>query len=329
MDYDYATRLLDEMAEHGMNLLSIMMQSYGYFDPQHDGYAWPVQNPKLRPYRDSHAINADEKTEFLSKAIEYAKQRHIQIELFLNWGIWNPNKLDQSKGSNLQLSKSKKYGGWLHCPDSPIAWQFGLDEMTDLLTYYPQRNVTRFGFERISYSGSNYCVCPYTQAKFLEQMHKSINNSREKEWKDWRIRNIAKKITEYTAEIHKTRPDLQIDAHARGSSEWGHDPHLYSSCGVAAIQPHTIQFKSSKREIYSVLDYLAPNPCISHFDARDVAPANYPIWIKTPKIIRTVLQWLADYPKPHLNGIIFFNEPTVSPQNKQAVYTSLEQLFTL
>jgi hypothetical protein len=237
--------------------------------------------------------------------------------------------LDQSQGSNLQISKRNQVGGWLHCPDSPVAWQQGLDEVIDLLTYYPQKNVTRFGFERISYSSNNYCYCPSTQAQFREQMHKNLDQSHGKELDAWRIRNITAKMTEYITQIHNIRPDLKVDAHARGSIEWGHDPLLYPSCGIAAVQPHTIQFKSSKRDIYRVLDSLAPNTCISHFDARDIAPTNYPIWIKSPKIIHEVLHWLDDYPKSHLRGIIFFNEPAVSPQNKQALYDALQNRFTL
>jgi hypothetical protein len=41
--------LLDEMAANGMNILSLMMTSYAYFDPAHDGFAWPVaeQAPRV------------------------------------------------------------------------------------------------------------------------------------------------------------------------------------------------------------------------------------------------------------------------------------------
>ena len=34
------TRLLSEMANAGMNLLSLMMVSYAYFDPAHDGFVY-------------------------------------------------------------------------------------------------------------------------------------------------------------------------------------------------------------------------------------------------------------------------------------------------
>ena len=84
-DRDYFHALLREMAEHHMNLLSIMMQSYAYFDPLHDGYAWPTMNPKLECYRDTTALNAQPGTEFLHAIIEDAQDLGIEIELFLNW----------------------------------------------------------------------------------------------------------------------------------------------------------------------------------------------------------------------------------------------------
>ncbi|MGD9128070.1 MAG: hypothetical protein PVH19_11895, partial [Planctomycetia bacterium] len=52
MTRDDLMRLLDEMAKHRMNLLSLMMLSYGVFDATHDGYCWPVKNPKLKPLWD-------------------------------------------------------------------------------------------------------------------------------------------------------------------------------------------------------------------------------------------------------------------------------------
>ena len=86
-DYQYMMRLLDEMVEHGMNLISIMMQSYSIYDPIHDGYSWPVRNGKLQAYRDENAMNSDPNTEFLSNIIKEASKRNIEVELFLNYGI--------------------------------------------------------------------------------------------------------------------------------------------------------------------------------------------------------------------------------------------------
>src|SRR5512137_1655739 len=68
--YDHVHALLHEMHDHGMNYLSLMMQSYAYFDPVHDGYAWPVKNPRLATYIDEKNINARKELEFISRILE-------------------------------------------------------------------------------------------------------------------------------------------------------------------------------------------------------------------------------------------------------------------
>ncbi len=167
LDRDYLLRLLDTMNENGMNMLSLMMISYGYYDPLHDGYCWPVQNPKLRANWDSQSTNGRESTEFVSRIIEEAAARDIEIQLMMNWGIWTTGKMKAGYPSiRTQQSREGESHPCLHCPDSEGAWQAGLDEVEDLLTYYNHPNVTSYAFERISYASANYCFCPDTQAAF-------------------------------------------------------------------------------------------------------------------------------------------------------------------
>ncbi|NMC08335.1 MAG: hypothetical protein GYA24_24220, partial [Candidatus Lokiarchaeota archaeon] len=78
--YDHLHGLLHEMHDHGMNYLSLMMQSYAYFDPVHDGYAWPVQNPGLAAYIDEKNINARKESEFVSKILTEADRMGIDVE---------------------------------------------------------------------------------------------------------------------------------------------------------------------------------------------------------------------------------------------------------
>ena len=61
-------RLLDEMARNKMNLLSLMMNSTVENDPVHEGYCWPVRNPKLKGYWDSASINGQPSSEFVAKS---------------------------------------------------------------------------------------------------------------------------------------------------------------------------------------------------------------------------------------------------------------------
>lgn len=333
LDKPYFLALLKEMSDHGMNLLSIMMQSYGYFDPVHDGYAWPVQNPKLAFYIDPNAVNASPTTEFLREIITAAESLGIQIELMLNWGIWNNTKIRiQYPQASIQQDLHHHFAGWLHCPDNPDAWALGLEEMQDLLSFYRHSNVTRFVFERISYNSRNFCYCADTQANFQTQQgypmtRRSIIPSKrhqlEANLRSWKRTQITAKVKEYVASIKKIRPDLLVGIHSQGKPDWGHDPVLFPDSGISFVEPHSFQFKTSHSQFDAMLDHLRPNPCVIHFDARDIAPINYPIWIKTPEIIKIGMEWISSYSGSPVDGILFFNEPAVSSKNKDAIYHAL------
>ena len=72
--------------------------------------------------------------------------------------------------------------------------------------------------------------------------------------------------------------------------------------------------------LYKNWKHIHPNKCILHFDARDKAPNNYPIWIKTPKVMKKVLTWVDQYSVDNLEGVLFFNEPLISKQNRSIIY---------
>jgi hypothetical protein len=334
IDYQHCIHLLDEMHHNRMNLLSVMMQSYGFFDPMHDGYAWPVQHPKLQCYLDTHAINANPKTEFLTKIIDAAQDRGINIELTMNWGIWNNQIIKQSypdailQQSEKTLKSGKNPDHWVHCPDSPGAMQLGIDEVCDLLRYYHHKNVTRFSFERLSYVSGKFCHCYFTKENQLkmQQNHPELKKASENEIKRHLIKQYMK---EYIKQIKKVRPDIQVGVSSRGTPEWGHNPQDFPEVGIEFCEPHTIQFKMSVKEIFKIVHYLSPNHCDLHFDVRDQAPTNYPIWIKTPKIIKKTLQEISTFQGSNLTGILFFNEASVSNANRQAVYDALKDNFML
>ena len=83
LDKNYLLRLLDEMKENNMNILTIYLESLGYYDSLHEGITWPVKNKKLECNMDSACLNANQDTEFLSEIIEVAKGYDIQIQFFL------------------------------------------------------------------------------------------------------------------------------------------------------------------------------------------------------------------------------------------------------
>jgi len=321
LDRDYLIHLLDEMEKNGMNMLSLMMISYGYYDPRHDGYCWPVQNPKLRPNWDPHSTNGSESTEFVSQIIEEAAARNIEIQLMMNWGIWTTEKIKAGYPSALtQQPRKGDPHPCLHCPDSKGAWQAGLDEVEDLLMYHDHPNVTSFSFERISYASTDYCYCVNTQEAFQRETGHSIFETDDTTLEEWKKRHIGSLIQKYIDHIKKIRPTISVYLHTQCAKGWGHDPASLRGYGVDFLQPHTIQFQESKKQTYQKLDYLAPNPCVLHFCTRDRRPKNYNLWIKNPEIITETLDWVHDYPGDHIAGILFFNEPATSQRNKETVY---------
>ncbi len=327
LDYAYFVNLLDEMAANSMNMLSLMMQSYGFYDYLHDGYSWPVRNPALAWYRDESAINAQPGGEFVQRIMQAAADRNISVDLFLNWGIWNPAKITKGYPNAIcQQDRSGNASGWLHCPDSPDAWQAGLDEVADLLSYYSHPNVKRFTFERVGYQGNNSCFCPATQAAFRAETGQDLLVAPKSQLQAWKFAHVGRLLTQYITHVKNVKNGIQVGIHTQGKASWGHNPQAFPGIGADCVLPHTIQFKTSKRQLYHMLNYLAPNPCIMHFCARNVAPPNYPIWIKTPSLIHKVLGWVFKYPKDHVHGILFFNEPMVSRENKQAIYDELRVL---
>jgi hypothetical protein len=323
---EHLLRLLDEMAGGGMNLLDLMMLSFAWFDPGHDGYCWPVRNERLRHYWDAESINGREAGEFVSDVIEAAAARGIEVQLMMNWGIWNPDRMRLGyPGASVQVDRAGNPAGWLHCPDCPDVMQAGLDEMTDLLSFYAHPNVTSYAFERLSYHDDRFCFCEYTQAAYEASRGASLLEAGADEIVAWKGEQIGRYLGEYVARIEALRPGLDVWLHTEGRPGWGHAPEHLAGKGIDYAMPGVIHSEMTREELYAVLEHLAPLPTVAHFCVRNRHLAHYPIWIKTPEIIETVLGWLDEYPGDNLAGILFFNETAVSDANRRAVYEGIKR----
>jgi hypothetical protein len=312
---DEMMRLLDEMARHHMNLLSLQMISYTYFDPNHDGYCWPVANPKLKPLWDSASINGQPKTEYVREVIEAASHRGIEVQMIMNWGIWNPEKLRQNYPDSTNYQNRPQPGKpwkttWFFCPDSPGAWQAGLDEVADLLAYYTHPNLTSYAFENIA---SHDCFCSYTQKQFQTETGKSLLEATDSERTEWAKPHIAGLLTQYVKHIRHIRPQLGVWLHTSCAANWAH-------CGFNYLLPHTFHFPITKENFFKRMHFMEPNQCVLHFSARDIRPANYKLWIQTPESIAEKIGWVLDYPGKNIAGILFYNPNAMSPRNIAAVY---------
>jgi hypothetical protein len=316
-------KLLDEMAENDMNMLSLMMVSYSCFDPMHDGLCWPVKNTRLEHLRDEVCTNASKETEFVSKIIEEAEKRGIGIQLFTNLGIYNPKKIIKSyPKANEQINKDGDIYKWLFCPDSPGAWQLELDEISDLLKLYNHENVKSIGYERLSYAGGS-CFCDYS--KFLFNQDTGLNLSDytrgDKVFENWKVENITDKLKTMNDYIRSINQDIEICLHTSLAKGWGHEVSKLKDAGVDCVMPHIAHFPMSQLEFNNLLDNIYPNDIILQVCVRNKSLSNYDIWIKTPEIIQNIGSWIREYKEDHSNlkGVVFFNENTVSDESRRAV----------
>lgn len=322
--------LLDEMAENGMNILSLMMVSYAYFDPIHDGLCWPVRNRKLEYLRDIGCTNAQKETEFVSKVIEEAEARSIGVQLFTNLGIYNPERVRLSYLNAFeQVSKNNDKYKWLFCPDSPGVWELEKDEITDLLELYNHKNVKSIGYERLSYAGGS-CFCDFSKTAFQKETGLDLSGFSRGDlvFEQWKVSNITNKLKSLNDSIRAIRPDIMISLHTSLASGWGHEKSKLRGAGIDCVMPHIAHFPMNQNDFNFLLDSIYPNDIILQVCVRDKALNNYNIWAKTPQIIRDIGIWIKEYKINHSNlkGIIFFNENTVSHENRKTVYDLIREL---
>ncbi len=321
IDWPYLKQVIDRSADTGMNLLSLMMVSYGYYCPEHDGYAWPVRNPRLDVLRDRHCLNADPHTEFVSKALDYAKNKGFHCQLMMNAMIWNPVRVAQSypqATSQCNADGRPIVDGWLFCPDSPDGFQLAVDEVTDLLEFYADSPVDSFSFERLGYN-SGTCYCPYSRARFRQYTGQDMETSSLNRLL-WKGNSVRDHLHKYVQAIQQARPGIQIWAHTGGEPEWGHFPHVLQEVGIATVSNHGQHFLPTEQAFHQQLDWLKPLPCIPHICVRDMPTQNYRVALKTPDMIREYASWLENYAGDRLLGALFFNEVRTSERNKAAVY---------
>jgi hypothetical protein len=296
----------------------------------HDGYCWPVRNERLRSYRDTGAANADPSTEYVREVIDAGKERGITVQLFMNCGIWNTEKIRRGyPGARPQITRKELDehlpGGWVHCYDTADSWQAALDEVEDLLGFYTSPNVSSYGLERLGYLGEQGCYCTATQERFRQETGLSLLEAAPERFDVWKIDRISFLLKQYLEHVRRIRPGIGLWLHTQCAPGWGHDPKRLAEVGLSGLLPHYVQFRENEQQAHQRLAHLSPNPCVLHFCARDKAPSNYPIWIKTPEIIREATDWAINYPGDNLAGLLFFNETAVSPRNKQAVYEQIKR----
>jgi len=321
-------RLIDEMREGGMNLLSLMLISYSYFD-DHDGFCWPTRRASLRCYRDDRSLNANEKTEFLGSIIEQAKKMGMHVQLMTNWGLWNPERIVKGyPGATVQQGADGRSRGWLHCPDNPDVYRCGRDEMLDALERYADCGVDSYAIEYPGYSG---CFCRLTRGAFARETGETLtpewaraNPATFERWKQRHIGGILKRLV---GEVHERFPDVQIWLHTACTPGRGHAPEYIRKAGIPAVIPYMMHTAGDLSDITKNLHAVHPLPAVGHVCVRSKPFKNYPIPPKTPESIRKFFLAIEQAEADNLAGLMFFNESCVSDENRKAVYEGIQRFL--
>lgn len=325
LDKVYLKRLLSEMNDNGMNFISFMMISHWLNDPLHDGYTWPVRNPRLRCYLDEECINADPQKEFLKEIIAEANGLGFHVQLFMNGFWWNPDRVKvgyphiqpiMSEGNKVKSSQL-----YYHCADNEDTWKLACDEVEDLFNYYSSF-VRSYGFEMVGVGG---CHCDDTMKKFNDAMAmgKIAARSNEDAVSVWSKMRAQEVLTEYTAAIKTLRPGIEVWHH--GYMELGDyggyrfSSYTYKKAGVDVAMPcvHTI---TDENMLQKVLESSGDFPLVLHVDTRSAPTCNYNVSSKNPAYILSMGEWILNHYRPNLKGVVFFNEVYTSPENRSVVY---------
>ncbi len=321
-------RLVREMRDNGMNLLSLMLISYSHYD-NHDGFCWPTRRKSLRCYRDEHSLNANEKTEFLGEIIEEAKQAGMHVQLMTNWGLWNPRRIVKGyPKAAVQQRADGRRTGWLHCPDNPDVYRCGQDVMLDALEQYAERGVDSYAIE---FPGYGECFCSFTREAFARETGETLtpqwtqaNPAAFERWKQKHIGGILKRLVD---EVHAEFPSVEIWLHTACAPGRGHSPEFIQKAGIPTVIPYMMHTAGDFSDIPRNLRAVDPLPAVGHVCVRSKPFKNYAIPPKNPEMIRKFFDAIEQTTADNLAGLMFFNESCVSKENRKAVYEGIQRLL--
>jgi hypothetical protein len=349
LGYDYFSRLLDEMNEHGMTHLIVMMASHGYYSPGNHGLAWPVKNPKLQPQVDVNAVNAHAETEFFSRIIAKAHQLGIKVYIEKKYlgmigvreGYPGVEFLTPPEGGFIhkidpQASDHERQAiETLHlCCDSEPAHQYMRDKIRDVLERYI--DLDGIVLEHPSYSG-NTCYCQSSQKRLLHDTGKNRHEIDTEELLKWKSVRIRDTLIDLKNLVKSINPKFEFgfytgvpatDGNIAGYQDnRGHRTETLAQVGLDFVLPYCEGRNRDKEPemIEKVIDHLAPLKFYLHTVIRRDAPRGYILPPQGPEYIKNIIKWGKEYFKNNdrFMGMTFFNEVKLPPENRQAVYDSM------
>jgi hypothetical protein len=317
-----------------MNFISFMLVSYSFFDPEHDGFCWPVRRKGLLCYRDERSLNANEETEFLGDIIQEANETGFHVQLMTNCGIWNPERIVRGyPQSRPQLTWDGKRSSWVHCPDISDGYRCVRDVILDALDRYASRGVSSYAIEWPGYVG-NACFCEQTRTAFLRETGHELTpewaRANRNDFDRWKQQHVGTLLKRLVGEVHSQTPNVEIWHHTActASRGRGHAPEHLRKAGIATTMPYMMH--SHARDFSDVSENLQacrPLPAVAHVCVRATPFKNYPIPPKDPALIRKFFDAIEQTTLDNLVGLAFFNESNVPPENRKAVYDGIRRFL--
>ena len=349
LGYDYFSNLLDEMKEHGMTQLIVMMASHGYFSPGNHGVAWPAKNPNLKSQIDKSAANAIEETEFFSKIIDKAHKLDIKVFIEIKYlgmigveegypGIEFLTKQDGSITHNIPPEASDLERNAIHtlhvCCDSAPAHQYMRDKIQDVLERYS--NLDGIVIEHPSYTGES-CFCASSEKKLMEDTGKNRTEIEIEELLKWKSIRIRDTLIDLKNLVKSINPNFQYgfytgvpatDGNIVGYQDnRGHRTETLAQVGFDFVMPYCEGRNRDKEPemIEKVIDHLEPLKFYLHTTIRRDMPRHYNLPPKGPEYIKDIIKWGKEYfeENERFIGMTFFNETKLPAENRQAVYDSI------
>ena len=349
LGYDYFSRLLDEMQEHGMSRLIVMMESHGLFSLGNHGLAWPARNPRLKPQIDLNAVNSQEETEFFSRIIDKAHRLGIKIFIEIKYlamvgireGYPGVEFLTPSQGGYIhQIDENatpfeREAIQTLHlCCDSEPAHQYMRDKIQDVLERY--HDLDGMVLEHPSYSGDT-CYCASSQQRLVQDTGKRRDEIDVEELYKWKSMRIRDTLIDLKSLIKNINPNFEFGFYSGVPStdgdiagyqdKRGHRTETLAQVGFDFVMPYCEGRNRDKEPemIEKVIEHLAPLKFFLHTTIRRDMPRGYPLPPKDPKYVKTMIQWAKEYfqKNDRMIGMTFFNEVKVPEDHRQAVYDSI------
>ena len=319
MTKDSLLRVLDRMAEGGMNFLSILLGSPGRFDPNHDGICWPTDNPRLLRLQDATSPNSHWDTEFLREGIRHAASRGIDVNVMLHWHLFPPERVRDAYPDIADLAGVDRLDhNSTYCSRNPATRAYFLEMLTDVVGLYASSGVHSVAVEGPFAQWCGQCAsCRryYQQITGTDQPNANMRCVAD----NLNMRDLFRRIGET---IKKLSPNTQFWVHSAPWSHRGHQPGTLLNGGVDCLMNYFCHDLYEPEAMAAIMEFIRPLACCPQTCVRDKATHSYSVQPKTVEQVRHYARSILDTTARAPNGIgaLFFNEIYVSDAVRNAVY---------